>query len=58
MPYPSYSDPDGEIADELDAESSSRRRSSTTPTASIGYVRRGGYRDEDDLAADIERYAR
>lgn len=56
LPYPSFSDPDGEIADQLDA----REFPSTAffdADGELRYVRRGGYASEEDLAADIDRYA-
>ena len=57
LPYPSFSDPDSEIADLLDA----REFPSTTfydSSGEIAYVRRGGYASEDELAADIDEWAR
>ena len=56
LPYPSFSDPDSEIADELGL----REFPSTVfydSSGEIAYVRRGGYGSEDELAADIEKYA-
>ena len=56
LPYPSFSDPDSEIADLLDA----REFPSTAFYDSSGelvYLRRGGYGSEEELKADIERYA-
>jgi thiol-disulfide isomerase/thioredoxin len=57
VPYPSYKDPDEEIAGDLDAYE--------TPSTifydsngEIQYVRRGGYQDQADFVADIERYAK
>jgi len=58
LPYPSYSDPDSEIARSLDAD---REFPSTVFIDSDGeqvFVHRGGYSSQDDLAADVERYAR
>jgi cytochrome c biogenesis protein CcmG, thiol:disulfide interchange protein DsbE len=58
LPYPSYADPDSEIAQSLDAD---REFPATVFIDSSGeqvYVKRGGYGSEDDLIADIERYAR
>jgi cytochrome c biogenesis protein CcmG/thiol:disulfide interchange protein DsbE len=58
LPYPSYVDPDQEIAESLDAQ---REFPATVFIDSSGeqvFVHRGGYASEDDLAADIERYAR
>jgi|Tabmets5t2r1_1033131.scaffolds.fasta_scaffold14803_2 cytochrome c biogenesis protein CcmG, thiol:disulfide interchange protein DsbE len=57
LPYPSYTDPDTEIAESLDAH---REFPATVFIDSSGqqvYVKRGGYASEDDLIADIERYA-
>lgn len=57
LPYPSFSDPDGEIARLLDA-----REFPSTAFYDAGgelvHVRRGGYASEADLAADVDRYAR
>jgi thiol-disulfide isomerase/thioredoxin len=58
LPYPSYSDPDEEIARSLDAE---REFPATVFIDSNGervFVHRGAYASEKDLTADIERYAR
>jgi thiol-disulfide isomerase/thioredoxin len=58
VPYPSYVDPDSEIAESLDAD---REFPATVFIDSSGeqvFVHRGGYASEDDLAAEIERYAR
>jgi cytochrome c biogenesis protein CcmG/thiol:disulfide interchange protein DsbE len=58
LPYPSYIDPDQEIAESLDAQ---REFPATVFIDSGGeqvFVHRGAYASEDDLAADIERYAR
>jgi cytochrome c biogenesis protein CcmG, thiol:disulfide interchange protein DsbE len=57
VPYPSYLDPDLSISDEMDA--------ATFPATAfydskgeLAYVRQGGYGSEQELAADINRYAR
>jgi cytochrome c biogenesis protein CcmG, thiol:disulfide interchange protein DsbE len=58
LPYPSYVDPDQEVAESLDAQ---REFPSTVFIDSSGeqvYVKRGGYASKDDLVADIDRYAR
>ncbi len=56
LPYPSFSDPDGEIADLFDA-----REFPSTAFYDAGgelvYTRRGGYSSEDELAADIDAHA-
>ena len=57
VPYPSYSDPESEIAESLDA---SREFPATVFIDSSGeqvFVHRGGYASEGDLIADIDRYA-
>jgi cytochrome c biogenesis protein CcmG, thiol:disulfide interchange protein DsbE len=57
LPYPSYTDPGSEVAESLDAH---REFPATVFIDSSGeqvYVKRGGYASEDDLIADIERYA-
>jgi cytochrome c biogenesis protein CcmG, thiol:disulfide interchange protein DsbE len=58
LPYPSFSDPDQEIAELIGA---GREFPSTAFFDGEGeptYLRRGGYASEEELAADIERYAR
>jgi cytochrome c biogenesis protein CcmG/thiol:disulfide interchange protein DsbE len=58
LPYPSFSDPDSKIARSLDAD---REFPATVFIDSRGeqaFVKRGGYASKDDLAADIDRYAR
>jgi len=57
VPYPSYKDPDLEIADMLEGIG--------FPTTAfydskgkLAYVKQGGYTTEADLVEDIERYAR
>ena len=57
LPYPSFSDPGSEIAELFDA----REFPSTAfydSSGELAYLRRGGYASEEELAADIERYAR
>ena len=58
VPYPSYKDPSLDIADMLQGRSGSRRPPSTTRRASSSTSKQGSYASEDDLVADIERYAR
>jgi thiol-disulfide isomerase/thioredoxin len=57
LPYPSYKDPDQEIAELFDA-----REFPTTvfydSQGELVYARRGGYGSEDELVADIQKYAR
>ncbi len=58
VPYPSYFDPDGEIAASIDAAREFPATVFYGSDGEIAYVHRGGYQDEADLAADIERWAR
>ena len=58
VPYPSYSDPDGEIADEIKATVGFPGTAFYDADGNLEYVRQGQYPSEADLAADIERYAR
>lgn len=59
LPYPSYVDPDEEIAESIDPDAD--RGLPTTafydPAGDVASVRIGGYSDEAELRADIERYA-
>lgn len=57
LPYPSYTDPDLEIAEALDAEIEFPSTIFFNSEGEQVYVARGGYADEEALAADIERYA-
>jgi len=57
LPYPSYVDPGSEIAAEIDADREFPATVFYDSDGEIAYVHRGGYQDEADLAADIERYA-
>lgn len=57
VPYPSVSDPDGEVWDDLLA----RGLPSTAfygPDGELVHLKQGEYRSEDELAADVARYAR
>jgi cytochrome c biogenesis protein CcmG/thiol:disulfide interchange protein DsbE len=58
VPYPSYLDPDGDLADALGAEIEFPATIFIDADGEVAYVRRGGYASEEDLAADIDRYAR
>jgi cytochrome c biogenesis protein CcmG, thiol:disulfide interchange protein DsbE len=57
VPYPSYSDPDLKISAELDAEAEFPATAFFDSRGEQIYLHRGGYQDESDLVADIERYA-
>ena len=58
VPYPSYLDPDLEISRSLDVEREFPATVFYDSEGEIVFVHRGGYQEEADLAADIERYAR
>jgi cytochrome c biogenesis protein CcmG, thiol:disulfide interchange protein DsbE len=58
VPYPSYSDPDLRISEELEAQAEFPATVFFDSDGERVYVHRGGYQDEADLVADIERYAR
>jgi thiol-disulfide isomerase/thioredoxin len=56
LPYPSYSDPDYDISDDLDV---GRRLPATAfydPSGELVHTKIGVYTSEDQLAADIDRY--
>ena len=56
VPYPSYTDPDLEISKSVDAERETPATVFYDSDGEIAYVHRGGYQEEADLVADIERY--
>ena len=58
VPYPSYSDPELEISQELEAGAEFPATIFFDAEGERVYVHRGGYQDESDLVADIEKYAR
>lgn len=58
LPYPSYSDPDSEIADSLDVGPGLPNTIFIGSDGKTAYHWRGGYRDEQELASQIERFAR
>ena len=58
LPYPSYSDPDQAIAASVDAEREFPATVFIDSDGELVFVHRGGYASQEDLAADIERYAR
>jgi thiol-disulfide isomerase/thioredoxin len=57
IPYPSYVDPDQEIAKSIEAEVAFPSTAFYDKTGKRVFVRSGTYASEDDLAADIKRYA-
>jgi thiol-disulfide isomerase/thioredoxin len=58
VPYPSYLDPKLEIAALIDAPVEFPATAFYDKQGELAYVRRGGYASEDELSADIDRYAR
>ena len=58
LPYPSYLDPDQDIAADIDAPQNFPATSFYDSTGELVYTRQGGYADEQALAADVDRYAR
>jgi cytochrome c biogenesis protein CcmG, thiol:disulfide interchange protein DsbE len=57
VPYPSFFDPDLALARSLGADFGFPETVFIDAEGEIAYVRRGPYTSEDDLAADIDRYA-
>jgi cytochrome c biogenesis protein CcmG, thiol:disulfide interchange protein DsbE len=57
LPYPSYSDPDSEIAESLDAHREFPATVFVDSDGNQAFVHRGPYTSTAQLAADIERYA-
>jgi thiol-disulfide isomerase/thioredoxin len=58
LPYPSYVDPKLEVAAVFDAPTEFPATAFYDSDGELRFVRRGGYGDEAELEADIERYAR
>jgi thiol-disulfide isomerase/thioredoxin len=58
VPYPSYLDPKLDVAAVFDAPTEFPATAFYDSDGELVYVRRGAYAGEDELAADIERYAR
>ncbi|MFN8161943.1 MAG: TlpA disulfide reductase family protein [Solirubrobacterales bacterium] len=57
VPYPSYTDPDQEIAGTLNATLGFPSTAFYDAAGKQVYLRQGGYASEADLAADLRRYA-
>jgi cytochrome c biogenesis protein CcmG, thiol:disulfide interchange protein DsbE len=57
VPYPSYSDPEQEIAAVIKATLGFPSTAFYDRSGELVYLKQGGYASEDDLRADIERYA-
>jgi cytochrome c biogenesis protein CcmG/thiol:disulfide interchange protein DsbE len=58
VPYPSYADPDEDIAQAIEATVGFPATAFYDRGGGLVYVRQGQYSNEADLAADIRRYAR
>jgi cytochrome c biogenesis protein CcmG/thiol:disulfide interchange protein DsbE len=58
VPYPSYLDPDLEIADGIEGALAFPATAFYDRRGELAYVRNGPYENAKELAADIERYAR
>ena len=57
LPYPSYNDPNGEIANSLNAGREFPSTLFLDGNGEIVFTKLGPYSDEESLAADIDRYA-
>ena len=55
LPYPSYTDPNGKIADLLGPAGFPVTAFFDT-RGKLAYLHQGSYRSEGDLAADLRRY--
>jgi cytochrome c biogenesis protein CcmG/thiol:disulfide interchange protein DsbE len=58
LPYPSFSDPDEEIAEAMEATIGFPATAFYDSRGELAHVQQGQYASIDALAADIERYAR
>ena len=56
LPFPSFEDHEGELAEALDRPRNIPVTVFLDEDGEVAYLHQGGYRSEDDLAADIERY--
>jgi cytochrome c biogenesis protein CcmG/thiol:disulfide interchange protein DsbE len=57
LPYPSFSDPDEEIAELLEGAREFPSTAFYDSSGELVHVKRGGYGSQAELVADIERYA-
>jgi len=58
LPYPSYDDPDQKIAEQIKAPQVFPATAFYDRSGELVFTHQGQYRDEQELAADIARYAR
>ena len=56
LPFPSFEDRDGKIAEALELPNNIPVTLFLDARGEVAYLHQGGYRSEEDLAADIERY--
>jgi cytochrome c biogenesis protein CcmG, thiol:disulfide interchange protein DsbE len=57
VPYPSYTDPDQDIAQSFKATLGFPSTAFYSPSGELVFLKQGGYASEEDLFADIRRYA-
>ena len=57
VPYPSYTDPDNEIADSIGASRGLPDTAFYSPEGKLLFLKQGPYDDEAELQEDVERYA-
>lgn len=57
IPYPTYVDPDEDIADEIGVRTGLPTTVFYGRDGEVAYVKQGQYRDEAALVADLKRYA-
>lgn len=57
VPYPSYSDPNRDIAESLDIHTGVPDTAYYSPAGKLLYVHLGQYRNESEIEADIRHYA-
>jgi cytochrome c biogenesis protein CcmG/thiol:disulfide interchange protein DsbE len=58
LPYPSYLDPDSEIAKEIGAPRNFPATAFYDRSGDLVFTHQGVYPDEEALIADVDRYAR
>jgi thiol-disulfide isomerase/thioredoxin len=58
VPYPSFKDPTLKVADVFKGGLAFPTTAFYDSKGRLAYVKQGGYREEQDLVADLERYAR
>jgi peroxiredoxin len=57
LPYPSFSDPDKEITESLEAGQGLPATAFFNADGELTYTKLGPYEDEASLLADVDRYA-